>query len=363
MDKFVIDQAEGLRRLLAREGSRVVAVTGGAGSPGRTTAVVNLAAALTAQGKDVLVIDECLGPRSVCSQVGGVRGAGSFAAVMRGERTLEEAVGRHALGFGVLAASRDNRAQYTAAQLRKVISGPADIVLIDAQLDAEGALSPLAMHAHDVLIVMRIGAQSITDAYACMKRLHFAHAIAQFRVLANHVANASDAQTAIENLAGVASRYLSVSLESAGSVAADQHMAQALRLARCIVDAFPSTAAARDFRHVAAELPHWPMRPAVSACSPATARAAAAFGATDEEHEAAGHAPADEPDGALQAGVQPHAAHAANAAHSTLAANADSFVAAVTGVHPAPNATSAAAPAHVGWRTDTPAQRTSPQHV
>ncbi len=354
MDKFVIDQAEGLRRLLAREGSRVVAVTGGAGSPGRTTTVVNLAAALTAQGKDVLVIDECLGPRSVCSQVGSVRGAGNFAAVMRGERTLDEAVGRHALGFGVLAASRDNRAQYTSAQLQKVISGPADIVLIDAQLDAEGALSPLAMHAHDVLIVMRIGAQSITDAYACMKRLHFAHAIAQFRVLANHVANASDAHTAIENLAGVASRYLSVSLESAGCVAADLHMAQALKLARCIVDAFPSTAAARDFRHVAAELPHWPMRPAVSACSPATARASAAFVPADEEHEAAGDAPADDP---------LHATHATNAAHSTLAANADSFVASVTGVHPAPNATSASAAAHVGWRTDTPAQRTSPQHV
>ena len=363
MDKFVIDQAEGLRRLLAREGSRVVAVTGGAGSPGRTTTVVNLAAALTAQGKDVLVIDECLGPRSVCSQVGSVRGAGNFAAVMRGERTLDEAVGRHALGFGVLAASRDNRAQYTSAQLQKVISGPADIVLIDAQLDAEGALSPLAMHAHDVLIVMRIGAQSITDAYACMKRLHFAHAIAQFRVLANHVANASDAHTAIENLAGVASRYLSVSLASAGSVAADLHMAQALKLARCIVDAFPSTAAARDFRHVAAELPHWPMRPAVSACSPGSARASAAFVPTDEEHEAAGDAPADDLDGAPQADVQLHATHATNAAHSTLAANADSFVASVTGVHPAPNATSASAAAHVGWRTDTPAQRTSPQHV
>ena len=383
MDKFVIDQAEGLRRLLAREGSRVVAVTGGSGSPGRTTAVVNLAAALTAQGKDVLVIDECLGPRSVCSLVGGVRGAGNFAAVMRGELTLEEAVGRHALGFGVLAASRDNRAQYTGAQLRKVISGPADIVLIDAQLDAEGALSPLAMHAHDVLIVMRIGAQAITDAYACMKRLHFAHAIAQFRVLANHVANASDAHAAIENLAGVAGRYLSVSLDSAGCVAADQHMAQALKLARCIVDAFPSTAAARDFRHVASELPHWPMRPAVSACSPATARANAAFSNADARrwcgHEAAGEMLADQQEGATPQALKAHALHdaedldsapqaaaeasAGHAAHSTLAANADSFAAAVTGVHSAPDATSASAPAHVGWRADTPAQRPSPRHV
>lgn len=376
MDKFVIDQAEGLRRLLAREGSRVVAVTGGAGAPGRTTAVVNLAAALTAHGKDVLVIDECLGPRSVCSLVGGVRGAGSFAAVMRGERTLEEAVGRHALGFGVLAASRDNRAQYTGAQLQKVISGPADIVLIDAQLDAEGALSPLAMHAHDVLIVMRIGAQSITDAYACMKRLHFAHAIAQFRVLANHVANVPDAQAAIENLAGVAGRYLSVSLESAGCVAADPHMAHALKLARCIVDAFPSTAAARDFRHVAAELPHWPMRPAVSACSPATARGHAAFVPADDVIDEAGDTLADQQDSAAPQAGEPlklrnteetgGAPQAVAQTHATLAAsaaNADSFVAAATGVHTAPSATSASAPAHVGWRADTPAQRTSPQHV
>jgi flagellar biosynthesis protein FlhG len=386
LDKFVIDQAEGLRRLLAREGSRVVAVTGGAGSPGRTTAVVNLAAALTAQGKDVLVIDECLGPRSVCALVGGVRGAGNFAAVMRGERTLDEAVGRHALGFGVLVASRDNRAHYTAAQLQKVLSGPADIVLIDAQLDAEGALSPLAMHAHDVMIVMRIGAQAITDAYACMKRLHFAHAIAQFRVLANHVASVPDAQAAIENLAGVAGRYLSVSMESAGYIAADRHMAQALKLARCIVDAFPSTAAARDFRHVAAELPHWPMRPAVSACSPATARSSTVFAPAADDGDAAddtvgdavadtladqhdpaaqqareAHAPhAGDVGGAPQAAAQPTAGHAA---HTTLAANADSFVAAVTGAHTAPNATSASAPAHVGWRADAPTQRPSPQHV
>lgn len=339
MDKFVIDQAEGLRRLLAREGSRVIAVAGGPGAPGRTTVVVNLAAALTAQGKDVLVIDECLGPRSVNAQLGGVRGAGStsgrfagslagnvarsladnFAAVMRGEMALDEAVGRHALGFGVLAAPREPRAPYTQAQmnaqLSKVLAGPADFVLIDAQLDAEGALSPLALHAHDVLIVMRVAAQAITDAYACIKRLHFAHAIGQFRVLANHVASATDAQAALENLADVASRYLTVSLESAGSVAADPHMPRALQLARCIVDAFPSTAAARDFRHVAAELPHWPMRPALAASGDAQAQ------------------PANSTD------------------------SADSFVSSVTGVPSAP------ASAHAGWRADPPVQRTAHQHA
>jgi len=274
LDKLVSDQAEGLRRLLARSGSRVIAVTGGSLGAGCTATVMNLAVALAQQGKDVLVIDECVGDKSVSAMLGSVRGAGNFAAVMRGEMTLDEAALRHALGFSVLAASRAHREGYSAAQFSVVLRGSADIVLIDAQLDQQGHLSALAMQAHDVMIVTRMAAQAITDAYACMKRLHYAHAIAQFRVLVNHVQSVEDARTAFANLAGVAGRYLAVALEDAGCIAADPRMARAEELSRCVVDAFPSTPAARDFRHLAAELQYWPMRPAMSSQSPWMAPAA-----------------------------------------------------------------------------------------
>jgi flagellar biosynthesis protein FlhG len=264
LDKFVSDQAEGLRRLLARSGSRVLAVTGGSAGVGRTSTVVNLAAALAQQGKDVLVIDECADDRSVSTMLGGLRGAGNFAAVMRGEISVDDAAARHALGFSVLSAPDGHRQAHTAAQFGVVLRGSADIVLIDAQIDQHGRLSPLAMQAHDLMIVTRVAAQAITDAYACMKRLHYAHATAQFRVLVNHVQSVDDARTAFENLAGVAGRYLAVALENAGCIAADGRMARALELSRCVVDAFPSTPAARDFRHLAAELQYWPMRPAMS---------------------------------------------------------------------------------------------------
>ncbi len=261
--KQVTDQAEGLRRLLSKSGSRVVAVTGGPVGVGCTSTVVNLAAGLAALGKDVLVIDERLGTNSVSAMLGGLRGAGSLRALMNGEIKLEQACVRHEPGFSVLAASRENCAGYSAAQLAMLLSGPADVVLVDARLDRQGALSPLAAQAHDVMIVTRVAASAITEAYACMKRLHFEHAIAQFRVLVNHVSSVSDAQTTFENLAEVAARYLTVSIEDAGCVAADPLMERSLELGRCVVDAFPSAQAARDFRHVAAEMLYWPMRPAM----------------------------------------------------------------------------------------------------
>ncbi|SDQ15647.1 flagellar biosynthesis protein FlhG [Paraburkholderia fungorum] len=268
MDKLISDQAEGLRRLLTRTGARVIAVTGGPVGVGCTTVVVNLAAALAQQGKDVLVIDECVGERSVSALLGGLRGAGNFAAVMRGEMTLDDAAARHPLGFSVLAASRANREGHTTQQFNVLLGGTADIVLIDAQLDEQGQLSPFARQAQDVMVVARMSAQAITDAYACMKRLHFAHAIAQFRVLVNYVQSVNDAHTIFMNLAGVAGRYLTVALEDAGCIAADARMARAQELSRCVVDAFPSTPAARDFRHLAAELQYWPMRPAMSSQTP-----------------------------------------------------------------------------------------------
>ncbi|TKC89252.1 MinD/ParA family protein [Trinickia terrae] len=263
MDKVMIDQAEGLRRLLSRSGSRVVAVTGGSSHVGRTSTVVNLAAALAAQGKDVLVIDECLGENSVSAMLGGVssaRGAGGFNAVMRGEMPIEEAAARHPLGFSVLAAARHLSEGCAPEQFGAVLDGPADVVLIDAQLDRHGALSALAMRAHDVLIVTRVAALAITEAYACMKRLHYAHAIGQFRVLLNHVSSVADAHTAFENLADVAGRYLTVQITDAGFVSSDPLMERSFELSRCVVDAFPSTPAARDYRHLAAEMLYWPMR-------------------------------------------------------------------------------------------------------
>jgi flagellar biosynthesis protein FlhG len=282
LDKYVLDQAEGLRRLLTRSGSRVVAVAGAPAGLGCTSVVTNLAAALAAHGKDVLVIDEQYGAGSV-SELAGVKEAGAFSAVLSGRRALQDAVTRTPFGFSLIPAPRNERIVQDAAQCRVLLDGPADIVLIDTQIDRNGALSSLAAQAHDFLMVTRVAASAITEAYACMKRLHYAHAIPQFRVLINHVQDPADAAIAFENLSGVASRYLAVSLVQAGYVSEDVRVARARELSRCAVEAFPATAAARDYRRIAAELLFWPMRPAQSVRGAAADQSDARFSVVEPD--------------------------------------------------------------------------------
>lgn len=204
--KVVTDQADGLRRLMASSPGRLVAVVGSGSAVGVTSVTLNLAAALVQQGKDVLLLDERSGSQSTHAQ-------------------------------------RKGR-----------------LMLIDAVLDKEGALSPLAAQADTVLVVLQPNAASITASYACIKRLHYAHALQRVRVLVNYATDAAEAQRILTNLARTGSRYLALALEPAGCVRADPRLAQARRLNLTVVEAFQTSPAAMDFRQIASDLLQWPWR-------------------------------------------------------------------------------------------------------
>ncbi|HJS05260.1 MAG TPA: flagellar biosynthesis protein FlhG, partial [Variovorax sp.] len=136
--------------------------------------------------------------------------------------------------------------------------------LIDAALDGEGRLSALAQSADELVLVMQPHAASITATYAGIKRLHYAHALRQLRFLVNGVAEPGAAQQVAHNLAQAGSRYLAVSLQPAGWVRAEPHMADAGRLRRTLVEAYPASPAAADCRRIADEMGQWPWRPGAS---------------------------------------------------------------------------------------------------
>ncbi|MEO5658274.1 MAG: flagellar biosynthesis protein FlhG [Polaromonas sp.] len=212
MKNKVCDQADGLRRLMAASAAKPVAVAVVECQPGAPGSSVtrNLAAALLRQGQRVLLLDEYSGQEAMAEQ-------------------------------------RDER-----------------LILIHAVLDKDGALSNLAASADHVLVVFDANAAAIKQAYLCIKRLHFAHAMQRMRVLVNGVADAAEAQRILTNLATTGSRYLAVALEPAGWVRADPLMVQAERLNLSVVEGFPASPSATDFRRVAADSLRWTGLPAAS---------------------------------------------------------------------------------------------------
>ena len=252
MSKVVSDQADGLRRLMARRPARLVAVVGSSPAIGASSVAMNLAAALAQQGKDVLLLDEQSGLRSV-SAIWKIAAAGTWEDVVAQRLQLDDAAGLAACGVRVLPA-----AGTAAGDLHALFQG--QVALVDAALDRDGALSPLASQADDILVVLRPHAASITAAYACLKRLHYAHALQQSRILINSAGSAQEAQRVLANLAGAASRYLALALAPAGCVMNDPRLPHAQQLNLSVVEAFQTSPAAIDFRRIADELLQWPWR-------------------------------------------------------------------------------------------------------
>lgn len=203
MKTATTDQADGLRHLMARSPGRLLAVVGSGPAVGVSSVTANLAAALVQQGNDVLLHDEHCGSAPTLAQRKG------------------------------------------------------KLMLIDAVLDQQGALSPLAAQAHSVLVVLQPTATSIKASYACIKKLQYAHALQRVRVLVNYATDASQAQRILSNLAHTSGRYLALTLESAGWVRADPRLVQARRLNLTVVEAFQTSPAAIDFRQIAMDLMQW----------------------------------------------------------------------------------------------------------
>jgi flagellar biosynthesis protein FlhG len=266
--KTLPDQAEGLRRLL-NEQLRVVTLMSGNSGAGKTSAAVNLAAALAATGRDVLLIDE---------NGAGQRTSGNVAAaldldvrfdllhLLNGERTLEGVLLEGPGGVQVLPSARgaqaltgDAQAGHALAQCFRGMATPFDYVVIDSAPESSSNLLALDAGNQDIVIVLSSAASSITEAYALVKLLNQRHAHSHFHVLVNRAASEQEALTIFQNMAQVARGYLAVTLDFIGFIPADAKLSKARQLRRAVVEAYPAAPAAVGFRALAEAITAWPV--------------------------------------------------------------------------------------------------------
>lgn len=258
-------QAAGIRNAVRPQPVQVIAVTGGKGGIGKTCVAVNLAAALAAQDLRVLLLDGDLGLANADVQL-GMAPRHTLEHVLDGRCTLEEAVVETPAGFRLIpGASGVSRMAHlsTAEHLGLVqafshLTQGLDVLIVDTAAGIHDSVRQFCQAAQHVLVVLRDEPASLTDAYALIKVLHREHGVRHFRILANLSPATGAGEALFRKLERVTTRFLDVVLEYAGEIPEDSFVRSAIREQRCVVRAYPSSAAARAFTRLARQAARWP---------------------------------------------------------------------------------------------------------
>lgn len=256
MASFDFDQAEGLRRMLAGPRPRVITFVSAASQAEKNAMLVNLGATLASTVNDVLLLDAQAAGSGIASRLRAGRGA-TLQDICQRKRTLSDAVQETEQGFRV--ASFGQFTQRSAISEEKgnklddafgCLAKEMDVMLVDAELDAGGEFPIASFSSGEIVVQVAADAGSIKSAYALVKQLNAKLGKRPYGILVTG-ASEKEAQRVYANMAQAASRYLAVQLHSIGSVPADEHLVQAARLGRTVVDAFPMANASVAFRSLA----------------------------------------------------------------------------------------------------------------
>lgn len=230
------DQASGLRRLFGNRAAQVVAFASGHEACGRTTLVVQTAAALAAAGHGVVIVDENPAPNNTISAF-GLTARYDLMSVLHGERSLRQATLAAAPLVRIVPSARaaveldhaPDKLPELDACMREMQRG-AGFVLVDCATRRAGHLSALALAARHLAIVVAAHGSAITHAYALIKRMAQERGRDGFQVVITRARAPEEARAIFDNMKRVAHDHLGVRLDYLGAamVPVTEHLADAL---------------------------------------------------------------------------------------------------------------------------------------
>ncbi len=273
-----MDQAGRLRELVetqarppqprpARPRARTIAVTSGKGGVGKSTVCVNLAAALAAEGRRVIVLDADLGTANV-DVLCNVSPTLNLAHVVAGRASLDEVIVEAPGGFSLIPgasglAQMASLGGYERAQLMQQmqqLEAEADLMLIDTGAGVGPNVLGFLAASDELLVVTTPDPTAITDAYAVIKTLvrwvrqDGSAPMPSIRLLVNVVRDAAEGRAVYERVAAVCRRFLDLSPSFAGHVVADTRVSASVRRRRPFVLESPTCAAYNCINQVAHRL-------------------------------------------------------------------------------------------------------------
>ncbi|MEL0083237.1 MAG: P-loop NTPase, partial [Gammaproteobacteria bacterium] len=171
---------------------RAVAVTGGKGGIGKSSISINLALALIATGKRVMLMDADLGLANIDVML-GLDARFDISHVLSGERTLDDVLLEGPNGLKIVPASSGISAMaslgkaeqagliHAFGELREI----PDIFIVDTAAGISESVCSFCAATQEVVVVLTEEPAAITDAYAQIKLLQRDFGLTDFHILTN----------------------------------------------------------------------------------------------------------------------------------------------------------------------------------
>jgi flagellar biosynthesis protein FlhG len=241
--------------------TKTISVTSGKGGVGKSTVVANLAAALGARDKRILILDGDLGMANL-DIIFGIRTIRTIQDVFNGECGLDEVIVQAADnvflipgGSGIYGLSRlDQLQKQILLDQVSCLDEHFDFMLIDTAPGIDDNVLYLNTAAQEILVVVNPDPASITDAYALIKVLAQRHHETRFGIIPNCVRDESEAVQVYRRLSDVAAKFLCVSLDLKGFIPNDPNLRQATRTQQLVVSAYPGCPSSLGIRRLAEKI-------------------------------------------------------------------------------------------------------------
>ena len=231
---------------------KLIVVSSGKGGVGKTTTSVNLACALSRQGKNVVLVDGNLTTPNVGLHLGLTKFPVTLNDVLKGEATLTDSLYIHPLGFKLLPGSLSVRSfsELNSRRLKKVLDDlreMCDFVIADSAAGLGNEAVSLIKNADEVLLVTNPELPAVTDAFKVVT-LAREIGVPVKGIVLNRVRRSKEHDLgfrAIESL-------LETPITSI--VPDDKYMRQAVYRKKPIIHVRPSSPTARQYHHLASRV-------------------------------------------------------------------------------------------------------------
>lgn len=230
--------------------TKFISIVSGKGGVGKTTTAINLGAALSSCGKDVLVVDGNVGTPDVGIHLGVTKFNTTLHDVLKGSKTLRDAVYIHSSGLKFIPASisLEETKKVDIENLHEVmldLYGTTDIVLIDGAAGIGKEALSVIKASDEAIIVTNPDLPSVTNAIK-MTKVTRENGIKVYGVIVTRSFEKNDVSP--ENIAVL------MDAPVLAVVPEDQKVKRALSLKQPVVFSHPDADSSVAYKKLAAEM-------------------------------------------------------------------------------------------------------------